>query len=88
MTALPRTPWIVVPNKHPSFGPDVLIKDADGDGIADCSDVANAEHIVRCVNAHEGLLAFVDEIVPFLHNVEHVERARELLARAKEAHGR
>ena len=74
-------PWTATYEDRP-FARAAYIKDADGDGIAEAN-WDHAAHIVRCVNAHDALLAFVEEIVPFLHNVEHVERARALLARAQ-----
>jgi hypothetical protein len=65
-----KTPW------HIGIFSELRISGADGIGIAQLSEisprrdynesVANAAHIVRCVNAHDALVAALEQCLPYV----------------------
>lgn len=86
------TPW----KTNTAIHPDDQVFSADGAIVADCKwtkhnpDIrsANAEHIVRCVNAHDDLAAALEELLAerandFHHDTEGFNMARAALAKAR-----
>lgn len=55
-----ETPW--------SNAETMIFKGGENVILVDCSSVANAEHIVRCVNSHDALVEALEEITRLCAN--------------------